>query len=369
MTLATAVVGGGAVSAVHLSALAAHRDVDLRAVCDADESRAGDRASEYDLRAYGDFEGMLALESLDWLHVCTPVDTHVELARMALEDDLAIQIESPMTDAASQAEELSALVADRDARVSVVHDGAFDPAIVEATSMLREGTVGDLRAVDLLYTGAPHPNATAGRDWVGDLPGGAFEEHLAGPIAQVLRLGGYPASVDAIDATATRHEPGDDGFAFDGATFQYTTADGVHCSATMVASDVSQRILRVHGDRGCLLVDLTDGTVTQQGQSHEDSVVTSVLGAAGSALARLRETATQAAGVARSTNDDGSPTVGRRDPRVVQIDREARALAADEPLPVPLSAGVWEAHALQAIRDDAKPADRTVPVAAELDPA
>lgn len=369
MTLKTAVVGGGAVAAVHLSGLQAHSDVDLRAVCDSNESRAGDRAAEYDVRAYGDFEGMLALESLDWIHLCTPVGTHAEHARMALEDDLAIQIESPLTDAAAAAEDLSALAAEGDGRVSVVHEGAFDPAVFEATNLIREGAIGDVRTVDLLYAGAPRPDDVGDRAWLADLAGGAFEERLARPVSQLLRLGGYPQSVDAIDASASLSRSYDGAFDYDGATFQYTTADGVHCSATVVASDDPQRVVRVNGDRGRLLVDLQAGTVTRRDRSGEESLVTGALTAVDTAASRLRRTATTLVDAARGSAGNASAGRDERDGRLEQIDREARALVADDPFPVPLSAGVWGTHVMQAVRDDASVGETVVSVAPEIDAA
>ena len=98
MTLETAVVGGGVVSDYHLSGLTQCPDTELVAICDLDESRAREKATEYDINAYADFEGMLAREQLDWIHLCTPVATHLELARMAIEDGFPVLIEKPVTE-------------------------------------------------------------------------------------------------------------------------------------------------------------------------------------------------------------------------------------------------------------------------------
>jgi UDP-N-acetyl-2-amino-2-deoxyglucuronate dehydrogenase len=205
MTLTCAVVGGGDASSAHLSALAKHPDVDLCAVCDADESRAGDRASTYDIRAYGDFEGMLALESLDWIHLCTPTGVHFEQARMALEDDLAIHVESPLTDRAANAEELARLVEGRGGSVSVTSDGVFTPTIQRVATLIEEGAVGTVRAIDIQHTGVAWPHEIGDRDWLGRLDGGAFEAGLASPISQVAYLGGHPSSPSAITANSSRH--------------------------------------------------------------------------------------------------------------------------------------------------------------------
>lgn len=372
MTLKCAVVGGGEVSTAHLDCLARHPGVDLRAVCDADETRAGDRASTYDIRAYGDFEGMLALETLDWIHLCTPTGSHYDQARLALEDDLALQIESPVTERADAARDLAALAAERDARVSVVHDGVFEPALQRASNLIEEGAIGTLRAVDLLHTGAAWPHEVGDREWLANLAGGAFEADLARPISQVVHLGGYPDSRSAIAAGGTRRSVTDDRFDFDGATFQYTTTDGVCCSGTVVASDAPRRVIRAHGDRGSLEADLEAGTVTVTDEESDESVTGPIQRRARQFLGRIRRTGSElVAGRGATGASDGEAT----EPRTThedQIRREVAALERGELLPVPLDAGVWTVTVMESIRsasgeEEEEEADPTPAVARVVD--
>jgi len=367
MTLKSAVVGGGAVSDRHLATLDRHADVDLRAVCDADERTAGDRASTYDIRAYGDFEGMLALESLDWVHVCTPPAVHFEQARLALEDDLALQIEGPLTVRESAAEELAGMVDRQDAPVSVAHDGVFEPAIQRAERLIEEGAIGTLRAVDLLSTGAPWPHEIGEREWLADLSGGAFEAGLSRPISQVLWLGGYPASRTAIDARGARRGATDDRFDFDSATFQYTTADGVCCNGTVVASDDPRRVVRVHGDRGSLVADLRAGTVTVGDRCGEDSLPGVVRDTVDGFVDRLRAAWDGGSPSAWSALDGDDTVPGNT--AEAQIDAEATALARNRSLPVPLASGLWTVRVIETIRSAARDEEPTITVAPVIDAA
>jgi predicted dehydrogenase len=358
MTLETAVVGGGVVSDYHLSGLEQCPDTNLVAICDLDESRAREKATEYDINAYADFEGMLARESLDWIHLCTPVGTHLELARMAIEDGIPVLIEKPVTESVAEAEELERLAEEYDATVSVVHNHNFSPAMRKARRLIEDGAIGELRSVDLLYAGETYPDDVRRGAWAFELPGGEFEEGLPHPIYMVLNLGGYPSSPDAIQASTSLADEYAQGFEYDSVQFQYTTDDGVLCSGTVLASDVPHKVIQVHGDDGSIEIDVVSQSVTVLDRDYQASPKARALANVDHVLGRLRGTAENLVAVARRSIDDDWDSVRNLDSHSYQFGEEVRAIQRGEPTAVPVAEGTWTLRVMETIRattaDDAE---------------
>ena len=350
MTLETAVVGGGAVSDSHLSGLQACPDTELVAICDRDESRAREKATGYDINAYADFEGLLARESLDWIHLCTPVGTHLELARMAIEDDIPVLIENPVTESIEEAEELERLAEEYDATVSVVHNHNFSPAMRKARRLIEAGTIGKRRSVDLLYAGETYPDDVRRGAWTFELPGGEFEAGLPTPIYTLLNLGGYPSGPESVQASTSLVNSYSQEFDYDSVQFRYTSDDGVLCSATVLASDVPHRVIHVHGERGTIEIDAISQSVTVVDREYRTSPKTRVLANVDHVLGRVRGTAETLAAVARRTVGDDWDSVRNLDSYSYQFGEEARAIQRGEPTAVPVAEGTWTLRILEAIR-------------------
>jgi len=366
MTLETAVVGGVG-SDTHLSGLQACPRTELVAVCDRDESRAREQATEYDINAYADFEGLLARESLDWIHLCTPVGTHLELARMAIEDGIPVLLAQPVTESVAAAEELERLREEYDATVSVVHEGNFSPAMRKARRRIEDGTVGAVRSVDLLYGGEPSPDDVRRGAWARELPGGAFEEWLPHPIYQVLNLGGYPASPESVQASTSLVGEYDREFEYDSVQFQYTTADGVLCSGTVLASDAPHRVIQVSGDRGSIEIDRLAQSVTVLDRDYRPSPKRRARANLDHILGRVRGTAEHLVAAARRTVDDDWDSVRNLDAHSYQFGEEARAIQRGGPTAVPVAEATWTLRIMELIRAAATDptAGRTVPLSTD----
>jgi len=357
MTLETAVVGGGVVSDYHLSGLQQCPDTHLVAICDLDESRAREKATEYDINAYADFEGMLAREELDWIHLCTPVGTHLDLARMAIEDGIPVLIEKPVTESVAEAEALETLVEDHDATVSIVHNHNFSPAMRTARQYIEDGTIGDVRSVDLLYAGETYPDDVRRGAWAFELAGGEFEEGLPHPIYMVLNLGGYPSSPESIQANTALAGEYAQGFDYDSVQFQYTTDDGVLCSGTVLASDVPHKVIQVHGDRGSVEIDVVSQSVTVLDRDYQASPKTRALANVDHVLGRVQGTVENLLAVARRTVDDDWDSVRNLDSHSYQFGEEVSAIQRGDPTAVPVEEGTWTLRIIEAVRAAATAAD------------
>ena len=88
--------------------LAAQPGVELAAVCDVDEGRAGAIARRAGARAFGDWEAMLAAVDIDALFVCTPPVHHAAPTLAAFERGVAVYLEKPLARSLPDGEAIAA---------------------------------------------------------------------------------------------------------------------------------------------------------------------------------------------------------------------------------------------------------------------
>lgn len=350
MSLTTAVVGGGTVSDRHLDGLTKLVTTDLVAVCDVDEGRVREKARQYDIKAYTDMEAMLIREDLDWVHLCTPVQTHLELARQAIEAGVAVQIEKPVTETIAEAEELSSLAERHDVPVSVVHNHNFDPAIRKARASIERGDIGSVRSIDVLYAGETWPDEVKRGSWAHDLPGGEFEEGFPHPIYLLLNLGGYPSHPDDVDAGSYARREYDGEFEYDSVQFQYTSEDGVLCRGAILSGRVPHKTVQIYGDEGSIIVDIVSQTVTTLDRDYESSAVSRALTNVDHVVDRIQGSLENVYAVIQRNRSDDWETERNLVPHYYQFDLEAAALIQGRELPAPLEEARWTIQIMEAIR-------------------
>jgi len=88
--LETAIVGLGNVANWHRRAIERTTGATLTAVADVDESVARDRGRQWGVTPYTDLEELLAAEPLDWVHVCTPLVSHADVAMRCLDEGVDV---------------------------------------------------------------------------------------------------------------------------------------------------------------------------------------------------------------------------------------------------------------------------------------
>jgi len=85
---------------------------------------------------------------IDAIAVVTPVWTHYELAKAALENGKHVFVEKPFTSNTKQAEELINLAQKKNLRIMVDHTFLFTGAVKKISQLLDEGTLGKLYYYD-----------------------------------------------------------------------------------------------------------------------------------------------------------------------------------------------------------------------------
>lgn len=351
MVLKTAVVGAGQISEMHVSGLEQCPRTDPIAICDVDRDRAREAADEHGIKAYFDVDDLIAEEELDWVHLCTPVQTHLELGKKAIEADIPVMIEKPVTASIDEFNELESIAEENDVPVSVVNQAIFTPAMQKALDKINGGELGYIRGVDFLFTGATKPDEPNRGSWTFDLPGGEFEEGLPHPIYVTLSAGGYPRNNSQISSTTLLHDEYEQGFEYDSVQVQYASKDDVLCSIKMISGSIPQRLLHVHGDQQSLVVDLISQTLIELDEDYLSSPILMAKNNTDRLFRRLQGTVQNVYKFSKSRVDNSWETARDLTPHYYQIDEEAKALTENREMPVPLEQAKWTMEIMEDIRN------------------
>ena len=96
----------------------------------------------------GDAHEVISSPDIDAIAVITPVWTHYELAKAALEHGKHVFVEKPFTSNAAQGEELINLAQQKHLTIMVDHTFLFTSAVKKISQLLDEGTLGNLYYYD-----------------------------------------------------------------------------------------------------------------------------------------------------------------------------------------------------------------------------
>ncbi|QOS13590.1 GFO family oxidoreductase (plasmid) [Haloferax gibbonsii] len=354
MTIKAAVVGAGVVSETHLSALERNPRTDLAAICDIDARRATDVATKYGIEVYTDIDELLDAEELDWVHICTSVQTHVSLAKKVLDHGIPVMIEKPITTTLAEFVELQEYAAERDVRFSEVHQHAYDPAMRAVTDRMRRSDLGRVRSVEVIFTGLTPPDLEQRGSWTMELEGGEFEEGLPHPLYLALNAGGYPESEDAISVITCLAGEYDRDFTYDNAAIQYRTTAGSLVSVKMISGAIPQRLVVVHGEEMSLMADLVSQTVMKVGRDPTSTSLSKVRYNVERSADLIGGVVENASTVLKTKYDDGWKNLKQTNPHYYQIDLESEAIATGGPMPVPIEESKWTMVLLEAVREAAR---------------
>ncbi|MFA9379448.1 MAG: Gfo/Idh/MocA family protein [Acetanaerobacterium sp.] len=142
----TGIVGAGFIGAAHIENLRRLGTVQIAALCDS--TGAEQKAAALCIPAfYTDYKQMIDHEQLDAVHICTPNNTHYEIARYALEHGVNVLCEKPLTTNTAEAEELLALAAKKGLRHGVNFHNRFYPMVHEMKEMVGRAELGRILSV------------------------------------------------------------------------------------------------------------------------------------------------------------------------------------------------------------------------------
>ncbi|GAA1449337.1 Gfo/Idh/MocA family protein [Leifsonia poae] len=147
--LRTAIVGGGFMAEVHSRAARAAR-ADLVGVVSSSPEKSARVAESLGFdRAYDSLDQLLADDSIDVVHVCTPNALHAEQAAAVLAAGKHVVCEKPLTTTVADAEALVAAAGTLTATVPFAY--RFHPMVREARARFRSGEAGQVLSINASY--------------------------------------------------------------------------------------------------------------------------------------------------------------------------------------------------------------------------
>lgn len=126
-----------------------HEKTDVVAVCDKNpKSLSRVRRAHPEVPVTSDQMEVLTSTQVDVVAVVTPVWTHFELAKLALENGKHVFVEKPFTCTVAQAEQLIELAERKNLKIMVDHTFLFTGAVKRIKQFVDDGTLGALYYYD-----------------------------------------------------------------------------------------------------------------------------------------------------------------------------------------------------------------------------
>lgn len=123
----------------------ANPNFDLISICDFSEQRRALAQRLYpSVKMEKDVGALMNSAELDAIAVATPVSTHYDLAKEALNNGKHVWLEKPMTETVQQGEELIALADQKQKTFIVDHTFVYTGAVRKIKSIVDSGELGDL---------------------------------------------------------------------------------------------------------------------------------------------------------------------------------------------------------------------------------
>jgi UDP-N-acetylglucosamine 3-dehydrogenase len=245
-----AVVGVGSMGANHVRVLADIPEVDLLAVCDADEQVVGRTARRYNIpNGYTEVAEMLSRTTLDAVVIAVPTQFHASIALQCLERGINVLIEKPMATTAEECRRIEEAGRRAGVRIMIGHIERFNPAVTYIASLLQQDYLGKLYYVETVRSG-PFPKRLYGSK------DGVTADLAVHDLDLVAHLFGDLVHIYAHDICI--NEGAQDIYAR--AMFK-TTSGVVGTSEFSWISPRKERSISIYGDKGMLFGNLLDQEV------------------------------------------------------------------------------------------------------------
>ena len=123
----TAVIGAGKMGAIHAKVYDQLEQSDFIAVVDTDADKARPLAEQYNCSAFSDYNDILG--KVDAVTIATPTVTHLDLAKMFIENNIAVLIEKPLAANVTEGQKITELAKKHNIVAAVGHSERCNPVV------------------------------------------------------------------------------------------------------------------------------------------------------------------------------------------------------------------------------------------------
>jgi predicted dehydrogenase len=145
------VVGTGFVGRIHIETIRRLGNVIVEAVADlasAEQTAQTMNVSQW----FTDYREMIDTCDLDMVHICTPNNTHFEIARYALDHGINVLCEKPMTATVEEAQKLAEKAKSSGLIAALNYHNRFYPMNHHLRNLIRDGELGEIFNITGTYT-------------------------------------------------------------------------------------------------------------------------------------------------------------------------------------------------------------------------
>jgi predicted dehydrogenase len=259
------IVGGGQIATVHIPYALAYPGAEIVGLTDTDEGRAKSTAARFGIRhTPRSLAELIERHRPDVVHIVTPPQTHASLAIQAMEGGAHVFVEKPMAVNVEEAEAMEAAARRHGVKLCIDHNHLYDPAMVQARTLLSEGGIGELVSVET-YEGFslgtpdnPYVQPGSAAHWVHRLPGGIFQNLAPHPVYLLLAFLDPPKSLFAV-AQKTGRVP--TSFA-DELRVLVSSDNGLGCFMVSLSIQPFMKYVNLYGTEGSIRVNLSTNSLT-----------------------------------------------------------------------------------------------------------
>ncbi len=202
-----AIVGCGTIARFHAEAIKRIPEAELYGLCSENRSSAEKLAADYPAVIFDSFDEMLKCPDVDAVCICTPSGLHTQQAISTMRAGKSIVVEKPMSLSLADADRLIETAEQTGAKVCVISQFRFSPAVQEVRRALDEGAFGKVvsGSLSMKYFRSHEYYASGGWRGTWEMDGGGCLMNQGIHGIDVFRyLMGPVKELTAITATQTR---------------------------------------------------------------------------------------------------------------------------------------------------------------------
>src|SRR5699024_1492755 len=140
-----AVIGLGDISRIHLPIIDDHKNANLVAVCDTDDSLKGQIK---DIPFYTDYLDMLDNVPIDCVHICLPHHLHYIVTKACVERGIHVLLEKPLANNVDEGSKIVQLEAgNQDVKICISFQNRFNSSFQNLKKMIDSGLYGEVKGI------------------------------------------------------------------------------------------------------------------------------------------------------------------------------------------------------------------------------